>query len=257
MPAFEAVPGMPYWQDLVTNEPQKSAYFYTKVLGWEVSAGDYRVARMHGLPVAGIVSTGAKEALNEWVPYFLSVDVAADAKRVEKLGGRVLATAEVDLGTLTVCADPFDGYFGLIQPAGEDRFVAAGEPGVPVWYNYGGPEVAAVDFYAELFDWEVQKVGDEYIALQDGAPFLSMEIGLVPELALWQVYFGVEDLSAAVNAAEMFGAKYLTEPELTSFGLVSYQEDATGAGVYFCEVEMPVFEEASESDSILHLDPEA
>ena len=82
MPAFEAVPGMPYWQDLITTEPQKAAYFYSKVLGWDVSRDDYRVARKDGLPVAGIVA--AEEAMQEWIPYFLS----GDAARVEQLGGQ-------------------------------------------------------------------------------------------------------------------------------------------------------------------------
>ena len=33
MPAFEAEVGMPYWIDLTTSDPRKSAYFYEQVLG--------------------------------------------------------------------------------------------------------------------------------------------------------------------------------------------------------------------------------
>ena len=36
MPAFEAEVGMPYWIDLTTSDPRKSAYFYEQVLGMTV-----------------------------------------------------------------------------------------------------------------------------------------------------------------------------------------------------------------------------
>ena len=68
MPAFEALPGMPYWQDLITTDPQQAAYFYSKVLGWEVSQDAYRVARKDGLPVAGVVR--AEQGVPAWVVYF-------------------------------------------------------------------------------------------------------------------------------------------------------------------------------------------
>ena len=63
MPAFEAQPGMPYWIELATTEARKSSYFYSRILGWEMgdagdddgSASDYRVARLQGMPVAGMV----------------------------------------------------------------------------------------------------------------------------------------------------------------------------------------------------------
>ena len=247
MPAFEAVPGMPYWQDLITTEPQKAAYFYSKVLGWDVSRDDYRVARKDGLPVAGIVA--AEEAMQEWIPYFLS----GDAARVEQLGGQVLSSQEVSLGRLTVCADPVGGLFGLMQPAGEDQFVAAGEPGVPVWYEYVGPDTTAVDFYAELFDWEVQASEGYFVATKDGAPFLGMEIGAEPDVAFWQIFFGVEDMARALQLTQQFGATYVTEPVDSPFGVALFIEDAVGAGCHLCEVEVPQFEEISEADSILNL----
>ena len=36
MPAFQALEGMPYWQDLLTSDLRKSSYFYSKLLDWEV-----------------------------------------------------------------------------------------------------------------------------------------------------------------------------------------------------------------------------
>ena len=42
MPAFMSEVGMPYWIDLTTSNSEKSAEFYRKVLGWEVTAETVR-----------------------------------------------------------------------------------------------------------------------------------------------------------------------------------------------------------------------
>ena len=247
MPAFEAKPGMPYWQDLVTTQPQKAAYFYGKLLGWEVSNDAYRVARKEGLPVAGIV--GAETDLLGWTPYFLGLGTDG----VETLGGEVISTADVALGQMTICQDRTGCPFGLIEPHGEDQFVAAGEPGVPVWHEYIAPNQEAIDFYAELFDWEVVRDGNYFIAMEDGAPFLGMLLDETAGVSLWQTYFGVENLEHALRTVGNFGGKAISGPVASPFGPIAIAEDATGAGFHLCEVEVPVFDEVRESDSILDL----
>ena len=137
MPAFQAQPGMPYWIDLATTEARKSSYFYSRILGWEIedAADDYRVARIQGMPVAGMVEQDAMP--DAWVTYFYTTDIARDSARVVELGGRVLSEpADVSLGSMALCADVAGGWFGLFQPAGDEAFVAAGEPGTPVWHEY-------------------------------------------------------------------------------------------------------------------------
>ena len=49
MPAFEGKEGMPFWQDLLTQNQLKSTHFYSELLGWEIVDG---TARKEGLPVA-------------------------------------------------------------------------------------------------------------------------------------------------------------------------------------------------------------
>lgn len=254
MPAFEALPGMPYWQDLITTEPQQAAYFYSKVLGWDISQDAYRVARKDGLPVAGVVR--AEQGVPAWVVYFL-VSGEETVRRVEELGGAVVSSADVALGRMTVCQDPHGGLFGLIEPAGEDQFVAAGEPGVPVWYEYVAPSAAAIDFYGELFDWELRREGGYVLAEREGAPFAGMLLvsdpGLAESAGFWSIYFGAEDARRGAHAVGEFGGEVVAGPETTVFGEIVVAQDSVGAGFFLCEVERPRFEDARESDSILEL----
>ena len=97
MPAFEAEVGMPYWIDLTTSDPRKSAHFYEEMLGWEISAESaeekpYQMARLQGLPIAGLIPQPEEAPMPDtWVTYFLSKDIAGDCQRAQNLGGRILA----------------------------------------------------------------------------------------------------------------------------------------------------------------------
>ncbi|SDS64187.1 VOC family protein [Corynebacterium timonense] len=259
MPAFEAVDGMPYWLDLATDEPMKAAYFYSKLLDWEVSDGPYRVARSQGLPVAGFIEQEGQFP-NTWVTYFLTRDPDSDRATVEKLGGTVLASTEASLGEMTLCTDPSGAVFGLIRPAGEDQFVAAGEPGTPVWHEYVGTAKAkeCIDFYGELFDWEIRYADGYYTAMRDGAAFLGMrDLSEVERFreneGYWDVFFGVSDVSAAAAGVTTLGGDVIAGPGDSSFGPIVFAADATSAGVVLCEVEEPTFEEISEADSVFGL----
>lgn len=261
MPAFEAMEGMPYWQDLATSDTMKSTYFYSRLLGWEVSADAYRVARRQGLPVAGFINQLDDPTMPDaWVTYFFTRDAGRDREGVEKLGGKVLATAEVSLGEMSLCADPAGAVFGLIEPAGEDQFVAAGEPGTPVWHEYVAVDKAreCIDFYAELFNWEVRQSDGYYLALRDGAPFLglrdeSFHEDLEGMPGFWETYLGVADARAVARQAAELGGEVLVGPEEHPFGLLVVVADPTGATVTLCEVEEPTFEEVNEAESILGL----
>ena len=261
MPAFEAVEGMPYWQDLATTSALKSTYFYSQLLGWEISDDGYRVARKEGLPVAGFIKQLDDPTMTDaWVTYFFTRDLRRDQGGVEKLGGKVLATADVSLGTMSLCADPAGAVFGLIEPAGEDQFVAAGEPGTPVWHEYVGFDKAreCIDFYAELFDWEVRAEDGYYLASLDGAPFLGMRDESAAEEfeglpGFWETYLGVADAEAAARKTGELGGEVVIQPTEHAFGLLLTVADSTGATVTLCEVAEPTFEELNEADSVLDL----
>lgn len=269
MPAFEAVGGMPYWIDLSSSDPRKSSYFYSKLLGWEISQerddSPYLIARKEGLPVAGIIPHDG--AMPEtWVTYFLADDLTALHHRASELGGRALGEiTPVQLGQMAVLADAAGGLFGLIEPAGEDSFVAAGEPGTPVWHEFTatGKFSDAIDFYHELLDWEIATVsaGEDYdyaTALTDGSAFAGLrnsEGQFPPQVpSFWQSFLGVADVGLAARQAEELGGEVIREPFDAEFGRLTLISDSTGATVMLCEVDEPVEEDdLSEADSVLNL----
>lgn len=276
MPAFEAEVGMPYWIDLVTSEPRKSAAFYEEVMGWEVAevegTNGYQMARIQGLPVAGIIPQPEDATMPDtWVTYFLSRDLDGDLARVEKLGGRVLAQpSAVHLGLMALAVDPAGGLFGLIEPQGPDQFIAGGEPGTPVWHELTATAnfQQAADFYGELFDWELHRMGGtdaaaagdnfEYITAEtEGAPFAGFwnaQGAFPPQVpSFWQTYLGVRDIAAAADAASRMGGDIIREPWDSPFGRMCLIGDSTGAAVTLTEVEDAPEEDPRESDDILGL----
>ena len=271
MPAFEATGGMPYWIDLSTSDVRKSTHFYAELLGWEIEARDesaYRIARVQGLPVAGFIPLPEDGGSwpETWITYFLAENIDAQVQQVERLGGRVLAApTEVGIGRMTLLADAAGALFGLIEPAGEDYFIAAGEPGTPVWHELTATSGfdAAVDFYHGLLDWElVAEAAEEDFtyttAVAEGAPFAGLwkaEGQFPPQVpSFWQSYLGVVDLDAAVARVPELGGEVIREPWDSPFGRLGIIADSTGATVTLCEVEEYVEEEIRESDPLLDVD---
>lgn len=271
MPAFEAVPGMPYWIDLSTSDSAKSSYFYEQVLGWEVTevSSGYRMARVEGLPVAGFIEQPEDASLPDtWISYFLSYNLEAVAEKIIELGGRILAEpTQVHLGRMVLAIDTAGALFGLIEPGSEESFVAAGEPGTPVWHELTTVTqyAAAVEFYGELFSWITTELAsaDENspfrysTALIDGAAFAGIydaEGQFPPQVpSFWQTYLGVSSVDAAVLQAEAAGGEVIRQPWDSEFGRMALVADSTGATVTLCDVDEPS-EEGLESDDLLGID---
>ncbi len=291
MPAFMAEVGMPYWIDLTTSDVRKSARFYSEIMGWEVSSAnadadagveakaEYRMARISGLPIAGFIPQPESAPFPDtWITYFLSANIDGDCRRAIELGGRVLAEpTDVEMGSMALLADPAGAMFGLIEPTGDEKFVAGGEPGCPVWHELTATtnHTAAVDFYGELFDWEVMTTDTaaaeaatemgleegefEYAtALADGAAFVGMwnaKGNFPPQVpSFWQTYLGVRDTEAAATKAAELGGEVIREPWDSPFGRMCILADSTGATITICEVEDAPDEEPRESDDVLNLD---
>ena len=265
MPAFQADTGMPIWLDLTTSDVRKSAHFYATLLGWEVEelTGGYRLARLQGMPVAGFVERPEySQQPDTWVTYFLSDDVVADCIRVEELGGRILAPATtVHQGDIALVVDTAGAVLGLMAPASGERFIAAGEPGTPVWHELTATTdyAKATQFYPELFGWMTASMDTmEYTtALVGGAAFAGIynaEGAFPPEIpSFWQTYLGVRDIEDAARQVADLGGEVIRAPWLTEFGRMSIIADATGAMVTLCEVDEPV-EEPRESDPLEGID---
>ncbi|QPK79243.1 VOC family protein [Corynebacterium lizhenjunii] len=268
MPAFEAEVGLPYWIDLTTSDPRKSAHFYAEVLGWEVTPAtdEYRMARTQGLPIAGMIPQPEHATMPDtWVTYFLSRDIDTDLARVAELGGRVLVEPQpVELGHMALAVDPAGGMFGLIEPAGAQHFVAGGEPGTAVWHELTATTAfqPALDFYGELFNWEIHTQSNDgqlvyATAEAEGAPFAGFwnAAGQFPPQvpSFWQTYLGVRDVAQAAATAVEIGGEVIREPFDSPFGRMVILADSTGATLTLTEVEDAPEEEPREADDLLAL----
>ena len=274
MPAFMSEVGMPYWIDLTTSNPEKSAKFYREVLGWEVTAetDKYRIGRMQGLPIGGFIPQPADSTMPDtWVTYFRAGNLEKECQRAEELGGRVLSGPEqVELGQMALLSDVTGALFGLIEPKNSEQFVAAGEPGLPVWHEMTATKdfAQALDFYGELLNWEIRtqsttgsekpEDADYATAEEEGAPFAGLwnaQGKFPPQVGgFWQTYLGVRNMEQAIKSAIECGGEVIREPWLSTFGLMALVADATGATITLTEVEDAPEDDVTESDDILGLD---
>ena len=276
MPAFMSEVGMPYWIDLTTSNPEKSAKFYREVLGWEVTAetDEYRIGRMQGLPIGGFIPQPADSTMPDtWVTYFRAGNLEKECQRAEELGGRVLSgPQQVELGQMALLSDVTGALFGLIEPKNTEQFVAAGEPGLPVLHELTATKdfSKALDFYGELLNWEIRTqstTGSEAVedadyatAEEEGAPFAGLwnaKGKFPPQVGgFWQTYLGVRNMDEAIKAAVECGGEVIREPWLSTFGLMALVSDATGATITLTEVEDAPEEDVTEADDILGVDAE-
>lgn len=269
MPAFAARGGMPYWIDLRATDLRKASYFYSKLMGWEIKAeqsdSQYLIARKDGLPVAGILPNDGTSP-DTWVTYFLADDIEQSLRDIATAGGRTFVDPlPAQLGLMSVAADAAGALFGLIEPAGEDAFVAAGEPGTVVWHDYSATSQFAevIDFYRGVFGWEIVTFEEESgygyaTAMSDGAAFAGLRdaaAAFPPEVpSFWQSFLGVADVDDACRRAAELGGEVIRAPFEAEFGRLAIIADSTGATVTLCAVDEPVFEdELRESDDILNL----
>ena len=240
-------PGTPCWVDLFTSDPERSAAFYTAVLGWELTAlgeeyGGYTLARSDGEVVAGLMrNSGDSGSPDTWSTYLATADLEGTVAKAVEAGASVLAPAMGlgTLGSMAVLVDPAGGVFGLWQAGRHTGFTKYNEPGSVTWDEHHSTDFAATSaFYAEVFGWDyevvsdtddfrflVARVDDHSVAgLMDAAAYLPPEIP-----SHWAVYFSVADVDAVVDLAAAAGATVLQPPQDTPYGRLADLLDPTGA----------------------------
>lgn len=283
MPAFPAEFGMPVRVDLVSSAPRKSERFYRELMGWEfLAAGEgegRRVAKLMGMPVSVLFgadeqdgSAGTSATADQWRVNFHVDDVAEVVEKARGLGADVVRepVALVDGGAMAVIVDPAGALVGLLEQPGEQAFVAAGEPGAPVWFELVAGDVEGFDdvvaFYHELFGWEIAvrartEQGVYAVAMEGGAPFAGLVAG--PQVAGpeqegsftgWLAYLGVENIGQAVMRTQELGGEVLVPVQDTEFGPLATIADPSGATTVLCEVPLPPEEDARESDPLQNID---
>jgi uncharacterized protein len=109
------------------------------------------------------------------------------------------------------------------------------EHGVPSWVDIGTPDPkAALAFYAALFDWQGQDMGEEAghytIVSKGGKQVAAISPAQDPGPPRWTTYINVDDVDAVAKNAEAAGGTIIVAPmDVMRAGRMAIFKDTTGA----------------------------
>jgi predicted enzyme related to lactoylglutathione lyase len=240
-------PGTFCWTDLTTTDQPAAKAFYAGLFGWEaedVPIGDsavYSMQRIRGKAVAAISpqpqqqrDAGAPPAWNSYVSVESADDVVA---RAGELGATMHAPAfdVMQAGRMGVIQDPQGAYFCAWQPHQSIGAELVNEPGTLVWNELGSPDLdASSAFYSSLFGWEIAQFEgspEPYLSIKNagannGGIRPLQQPGAPPA---WLVYFGVEDVDAALAKLRDLGGSAMTGPIDIQIAKIAVAQDPQGA----------------------------
>jgi uncharacterized protein len=122
-PGYDRGPGHIIWNELITNDLAAASDFYREIAGWELApmSSDplaYTVAKVDGMPVAGLFQPPATPENSAWIMSVHTADIDATIESAVELGGSVVHAANTvpGVGRTAWIADPSGGVIGLMQP---------------------------------------------------------------------------------------------------------------------------------------------
>jgi predicted enzyme related to lactoylglutathione lyase len=221
----EYKPGTFCWSELATPDQAAAKVFYGGLFGWEANdtpVGDgvfYSMQLVGGRPVAAIAPQPQQQREAGVPPLwnsYVSVESAdAVAERAKELGAAVHAPPfdVMEVGRMAVLKDPQGAYFMLWQPGEHIGAQLVNAPGALVWNELQSPDLdASASFYGDLFGWKLtqaESMQDRYLMIDNAGAMNGGVRELEPPAPPnWLVYFGVEEIDAALaKLAELGGAK--------------------------------------------------
>lgn len=218
MKITETTLGAPCWAELGTTDIAAAGQFYGALLGWQAEtdpnpeAGGYTMMKLGGDPVAAATPLYQEGQPVAWTMSIAVADADASAEAAKRAGGAVLMEPMdvFDLGRFAVIADPAGAVLSLWQARKFRGAARLNETGALCWVELRTRDTAAAqDFYTAVFGWTVTP-GDGYTQWGvDGTDFGGMMAmgedfpeGIPPH---WALYFGVDDVDAAVEKAKSLG----------------------------------------------------
>lgn len=248
-------PGTISWSDLSTPDLPGAIAFYRELLGWEFTEpdpemGDYANASREGALVAGIMPIMVGGQPSTWTSYFATDDAERTLTQVTEHGGSVVSGPHdaADLGRMAHATDPTGASFGLWQAGTHPGFGLTEEPGSPGWFELCSRDHhRANSFYAALFDYDVEQVGDgntfDYTVLQQGGAMIAGTTALPAEApdasSYWLPYFLVDDTDATAATTTRLGGSVLRPPEDSPHGRLAVLKDPFGAELAVIEMTSP------------------
>jgi predicted enzyme related to lactoylglutathione lyase len=240
-------PGTFSWSDLATTDPEGAKAFYGELFGWEAEdmpVGDgvfYSMMRRDGRNAAAIAPQPQQQREAGvppiWQSYVTVESADATAERVKELGGTVHAPAfdVLEAGRMAVLQDPQGAFFLAWEPR---RHIGAGvvnAPGALAWNELNTTDIeAAGAFYSGVFGWTISPFEgspEPYLAIKNGE---GNNGGIRPASSpgmppAWLVYFGIEDLDAALESIERLGGAKHAGPIDIGMARIAVVADPQGA----------------------------
>ena len=240
-------PGTFSWTDLTTTDQAAAKDFYVGLFGWEAEdmpVGDgvfYSMMSVGGKNVAAISPQPQQQrdagAPPVWNSYVTVADADASVERAKELGGTVHAPAfdVLDVGRMGVIQDPQGAYFLVWQPRSHIGAGLVNAPGALVWNELASPDLdASSAFYGGLFGWSVAEFEGspmKYLSIKNGEANNGgmRELSSDGEPPHWLVYFGVEDIDAALAKVAELGGGKLMGPQDIQIAKIAIVQDPQGA----------------------------
>jgi uncharacterized protein len=239
-------PGAFCWTDLASTDQAAAKAFYSGLFGWEAEdmpVGEgvyYSMMRLGGKDVAAIApqpqvqrDAGVPPVWNSYVSVE-SADAAAD--RAKELGATVHAPPfdVIEAGRMAVLQDPQGAFFLVWQPRQHFGAALVNAPGALVWNELNSPDPdGSAAFYSALFGWTIapfEGSPEPYLSIKNG----DANNGGIRELnppgapPHWLVYFGVEDLDAALTKLAELGGTKMVGPIDIQIAKIAVVKDPQG-----------------------------
>jgi predicted enzyme related to lactoylglutathione lyase len=247
--------GIPSWVDLGTPDVGGAKAFYSAIFGWayreeDAGSSQYFTALCGGLPAAGIGPLQDETTPSTWTTYFAVDDADATAARIREAGGAIVLepSAVGQAGRLAIATDPTGAVFGIWE-AGE-HFGAAivNEHGGLNWNELVTEDIeGATVFYGKVFGHESETEdwgeGQTYTTFKVGGRGIAGGAAKPgPDISnQWNIYFAVDDASAAINAATAAGGSVLREArETDGVGIIARLADPYGASFAIIQLSLEI-----------------
>lgn len=220
------------WYELLTKDPDASAAFYGDVIGWTSSASgqpgmDYWVLAMNGAGVGGMMQLTeamcASGARPLWLAYIGVDDVDAAAAAIAGDGGTILMAPQdiPGVGRFAMFADR-QGIPAYVMKGSSDGTSTAFSPSLAGHCSWNelrtSDQADALAFYARHFDWvkadamPMGEMGDYQFITHHGTTLGAVMTAPVGAPAMWNYYFRVADIDAAIARATKAGATIVHGP---------------------------------------------
>lgn len=245
--------GTPIWFEYFAADLPAAQRFYTDVVGWSIAAMDmlgsgdvqYHVATApDGDQVAGLMANPMPTA-PAWMIYFGVEDADATVAAMTGAGAAIhMPPTTMDgVGRMAMLTDPQNAAFYVMRGASDEDSRAfldyrqGDVTGHGVWVELASPDPqSAIAFYTQhlgLVQAGAMPMGDlgEYSFIQAGDTGIGAVMGVVMGAKPgWQVYFGTDDIDAAVERLKAAGGTLIQGPDQIPGGNYAVvAEDFAGA----------------------------